>query len=275
MRKRPSIKSRFSDDAPGLVALLNNCADFERAEAEHWYRIPVQAALEGIEDIRWIAFYLTQAFGPQKWAVRHWAKVKRIDQRRRVDLLPSQSGHPRAQNWYLRIALGPLQTRPEPIYSRRRRRIVFIPSIWQKFAEALEINDLVHGSPLEDRLWVAFKHEAVEAERQWWEVAKKTRYCLDFAVFCADRNIDVECDGDRWHSNPEAALYDNARNNFLEERGWHVLRFNTVQITSSLSTCVQSVATLINHCGGLLLADDSVKPLPRTDANGMQQKWLF
>ncbi len=30
---------RFPNDAPGLVAVLNNRADFERAELEHWYRI--------------------------------------------------------------------------------------------------------------------------------------------------------------------------------------------------------------------------------------------
>ncbi len=67
------MKSAFRSSAPGLVALLNNRPDFERAATEHWYRIPVQTAPDGVQSIRWIAFYLTQAFGPEKWAVRHWA----------------------------------------------------------------------------------------------------------------------------------------------------------------------------------------------------------
>src|SRR5438105_2925507 len=123
------MKPPFPKHAPGLVALLNNRPDFERAKTEHWYRIPVQTAPDGVEQIQWIAFYLTQPFGREKWAVRHWARVKEIRRVRRVDLLPSQATHPRSKNWYHRIALGPLQTRAEPIFSRRRRRIVFIPSI--------------------------------------------------------------------------------------------------------------------------------------------------
>src|SRR5438552_1773744 len=113
------MKPPFPNSVPGLVAVLNNRLDFERAEKEHWYRIPVQTAPEGVGSIRWIAFYLTQVFGPEKWAVRHWARVEEIRRVRRVHLLPSQSAHSRSQNWYHRIALGPLQTRAEPIFSRR------------------------------------------------------------------------------------------------------------------------------------------------------------
>lgn len=222
-----------------------------------------------------MAFYLTQTFGRMKWAVRHWARVAGIRRVRRVDLLPAQAAHPRAQNWYHRIALGPLQLRAEPIYSRRRRRIVFIPSIWKKFATALEINDLVDGSPLEDRLWAAFKQEGIDAERQWWEGDDDTRYCLDFALFCPQRNIDVECDGDRYHCTPQAAAHDNARNNFLEQRGWHVLRFSTAQLTRDLSGCVQDVSVMINRCGGLLLADDSIKSMTVSEPDGTKQLRLF
>jgi very-short-patch-repair endonuclease len=262
-------------NAAGLVALLNNKSDFERAKVEHWYRIPVQTAPEGLRNTRWIAFYLTQAFGPEKWSVRYWAKVRKITQARRVDLLPTEENHPRSQKLYYRLGLGPLQLRPEAIHSRRRRRIVFIPSIWKKFTEALEINDLVHGSPLEDRLWAAFKQEEIEAERQWWETARQARYCLDFALFCPDGNIDVECDGDTWHSNPTAAAHDNARNNFLEQRGWHVLRFNTRQLTNDLPTCVRNVATTINRCEGLIRLDKTVKQISVRDAEGWKQLRLF
>jgi very-short-patch-repair endonuclease len=265
----------FSPESPGLVAVLNDRRDFELAESEHWYRIPVQSAPDGLCDTRWIAFYLTKAFGREKWCVRHWANVRSITQAARADLLPDEKRHPRARNLYYCLELDELQVRPEPIFSRRRRRIVFIPSIWRKFTTALEINDLVHGSPLEDRLWAAFKQEEIEAERQWWEWDKTTRYCLDFALFCPERNIDVECDGDTWHANPEAAVHDNARNNFLEGRGWHVLRFNTRQLTDDLAGCVRNVTTLINRCGGLLRSDDTVKPFPETRADGWKQGRLF
>jgi very-short-patch-repair endonuclease len=269
------MRKVFTNDAPGLIALLNNRPDFERAETEHWYRIPVHAAPDELASIRWIAFYLTQAFGSLKWSVRHWAKVKDITQARRVEVIPAQRTHPHAQKLYYRVGLGPLQVRSEPIFSRRRRRIVFIPSIWKKFETALEINDLVNGSPLEDRLWAAFKQEGIEAERQWWEGDDDTRYCLDFALFCPERNIDVECDGDTWHIRREAAAHDNARNNFLEQKGWHVLRFNTAQLMNDLPGCMRDVTTLIDRCGGLQLADDSIRRIVPIQPDGTRQLRFF
>src|SRR5438552_1902656 len=118
------VTGELSDNSPGLVAVLNNRLDLVRAEVEHWYRIPVQAAPDGLRQIRWIGFYLTKAFGREKWSVRRWATVRTITQARRADLLPSEENHPRSQNLYYRVGLGPLQMRPEAIYSRRRRRIV-------------------------------------------------------------------------------------------------------------------------------------------------------
>jgi very-short-patch-repair endonuclease len=133
---------------------------------------------------------------------------------------------------------------------------------------------LVHGSPLEDRLWAAFKQEEIEAERQWWE-GNKTRYCLDFALFCARGKIDVECDGDTWHISKESAPRDNARNNFLEQRGWHVLRFGTRQLSDDLRGCVRDVTTTIGQCGGIMRPDGSIRQIPITGSDGWKQLGLF
>ena len=170
---------------------------------------------------------------------------------------------PRAQADYFRLALGPLEKRPQPIYCARRRRIVFIPSVWAKFLAAREVNDLFHESPLEDRLWDAFKGAGIAAERQWFERGRGQLYCLDFALFCPQRNIDVECDGDAWHANPDQARLDNRRNNFLEQRGWHVLRFNTAQLRRELPDCVRHVTNTVHRCGGLRLPDGTLWPAGR------------
>ncbi len=85
---------------------------------------------------------------------------------------------------YYRLRLGPLQLLPAPIFSRRARRIVFIPSSWEKFTTAVEINDLYHGSPLEDRLWAALKRRNIPAEREEYLTASGQEYALDFAVYC-------------------------------------------------------------------------------------------
>ncbi len=52
-----TMNGELPANARGLVAVMNNRADFERAQAEHWYRIPVQSAPGGVRDIRWIALF--------------------------------------------------------------------------------------------------------------------------------------------------------------------------------------------------------------------------
>lgn len=107
----------------------------------------------------------------------------------------------------------------KPVYSRRYRRIVFIATNWEKFINAVEINDLFDESPLEDTLWAELKQDHIIAERQEFVIARKNHCTLDFAVYCVRRNIDLETDGDYWHANPEKAKQNNLRDPDLSTRG--------------------------------------------------------
>ena len=129
---------------------------------------------------------------------------------------------------------------------------MFIPTTWQKFIQATEINDLYDESSLEDRLWAALKQLQIEAERQELVTVKGRNYFLDFAVYCASGKIDVETDGDEWHATPEKAALDNLRDNDLEGVGWQQLRFTAHQVHEQMSEyCVPKMAEMINRLGGV------------------------
>lgn len=165
---------------------------------------------------------------------------------------------------------------PTPIYGRRFRRIVFIPTTWTKFTAALEINDLFDGSPLEDRLWAHLSGLAIRGERQAFLVIQSQYYALDFAFYCAGGKIDVETDGDTWHANPVKAEQDNRRDNALTTLGWRVLRFSTPHIMEHLADyCLPTVVNTVNSLGGL----DAGGPLPRRidiqEQGRMIQRGLF
>jgi len=129
---------------------------------------------------------------------------------------------------------------------------VFVPTTWQKFSAAGEINDLFDDSRLEDELWAELKLNEVDAERQWKVEVRQEFYQLDFAVFCVQGKIDVEVDGDQWHHSPERAPRDNERNNAVESIGWQVLRFSGGQIHESMREyCVPQIAHSIRFLGGL------------------------
>jgi very-short-patch-repair endonuclease len=237
-----------------LVAIVNNRRDLEIARREHWYRIPVRSAPKNIAEAEWLAFYQTRAFGDERWAIRYYAPILGRTIVKRRDLLPEEPDHPRADRDYYKLELGELRPLPRPILSRRGRRLVFIPTTWEKFQRAEEINDLFHESPLEDALYAELKRRRIESERQFFVRIGSARYCLDFAIFCRRGHIDVECDGEAWHVSPQAWRRDWERNNALTSAGWAVLRFGSRELSGRMEACVRVIRATIRARGGLLRA---------------------
>jgi len=238
-----------------LVALLNDLRDFELARDEHWYRIPVGSMdkwLKGCWPPKWLAFYQTVVFGGEGRAVNYYSRVAAVRKATRRQLFPDEPPGKKTDRLYYQLMLEPLIRLPRPILSRRPRWIIFIPTTWEKFQNAAEINDLYDDSPLEDRLWAELRRRQIWAERQEFVRIGENDYALDFAVYCAKGNLDIETDGDAWHANPERSRQDNSRNNDLEAAGWNVLRFTTHQIREeAASYCVPIIAEAINKMGGL------------------------
>lgn len=238
-----------------LVAIMRDPRDFAIARDEHWYRIPLGSAQRMIGDHwppEWLAFYQTKIFGKEAHAINYYTRVLHIRQVRREELFPNEPVGEKTGRHYYQLLLAPLQELPRPIPSRRWRRIVFIPTTKDKFASAVEINDLYGGSPLEDRLWAEFKRMRILAERQELVQVKERRYFLDFGIHCAEGPIDVETDGDTWHANPGRAAKDNLRDNDIETVGWRILRFNTRQIREEMeSYCLPRITDNINRLGGI------------------------
>jgi very-short-patch-repair endonuclease len=238
-----------------LVAILNNRLDFNLAYEQHWYRIPISNAKKLLKDHwppQWLAFYQTKAFGQEAHAVHYYAQVLHIREVYREQLFHDEPHNEKSGRRYYQLFLAPLQRLPKPIFSHRLRRIIFIPTTAKKFFNAAEINDLYDESPLEDKLWAEFKRLEIQAECQELVEVTRRKYMLDFAIYCAKANIDVETDGDTYHANPDKAAEDNLRNNDLEAAGWKVLRFNTLQIQEKMADyCVPTIAETINKLGGL------------------------
>lgn len=247
-----------------VVAILNKRLDFNIARDKHWYRIPVSSQQKWLArrwPPRWVAFYQTKLFGEERYAVRYFAPVLDIRRALGYELMPERGeGTEAGQRAYFQLVLGDLQQRPVPIFSRKLRRIVFIPTSVNKFLLAEEINDLFDNSPLENMLWDAMKATGIAAERQYPIQVADTTYLLDFAIQCARGWINVEADGDSYHANAERAVLDNLRNNDLAETRWQVLRFSTLQVTEQLhSYCIPKIASTIDNLGGL----DQSHELPR------------
>jgi len=134
----------IAPDARVLVCVVSDPRDLEIARWDHWYRIPLRhAPADYLADH--LAFYLTSAFGDEKWAIREYANVRGHELARRVDLFPDQPDHPRANDLYYKMQIGPLQRLPRPIPSRAWRRITFIETTGDRFVSALDVSELAEA----------------------------------------------------------------------------------------------------------------------------------
>jgi len=173
-----------------LVVLVNNRRDWEMVQTQGWYRIPVKRAPRQIgADL--LAFYFSKVFGEMAWSVRYVAPVLRFELARRRELLPDEADHPRANDWYYRVVLGPLEALPRPIPSRRLRRLVFLPTTLGRLLSADEINDLWMREPLEERLWRALKGAGLYPEGSFEVKEGGVRYPMPIAIPCAEGGVSV------------------------------------------------------------------------------------
>lgn len=157
--------SLAAPNAPTLVVLANNLADWRRVVDEGWYRVPLKHAPRPVA-ASFLAFYQSRAFGADAFRIRYYAAVRRYRIMTRREILPEEPDHPRAAERYYRIELDSLQELEHPVHSRRLRRITFIPTTLRRLQEADEINDLWLGDDAEDLVWELFRDAGLKAERR-------------------------------------------------------------------------------------------------------------
>src|SRR5512135_2321128 len=229
IRPRGFRRRRADVDADDvvLVALLNQPCDLDRVRSEQWYRIPAKHAPVHFTQAGYLAFYLTKAFGDARWSICEYAPVRGHELVRRRDLFPDQADHPRADDAYYILQLGPLIALPRPIVSRSGRRILFLWTTGDKFLRAVEINDLFGTSQADDALWDELKASRIGAERQIVVRDTRSRYRIDFWIPCVRGGLAV-------------ILAEGARR-LPKGIKWRALRFSDADIYNHPAGCIRKI----------------------------------
>lgn len=136
-----------------LVAVLKARRDLEIARVLGWYRIPLVSAPKTMH-VDWLGFYLTAAFGKERWSIRYVCPVRGYELTTRRALLLDEPDHPRASEPYYKLQLGTMRELAHPILSSRWRRFTFLYTTGDRLESAREITELTvpHRSDRE-RLW--------------------------------------------------------------------------------------------------------------------------
>jgi len=143
----------FSENALFLVAVMPNTKDFEIARLLGWYRIPLRMAPK-IIDVDYLAFYQTGSFGYEhRWRIEYSAEVLGHELTTRGALFKDEGDHPRANEEYYKIQIGPVEKLSPPIPAGQWKRITFLYTLGSLMNEAQIVNDLVVKAEERELLW--------------------------------------------------------------------------------------------------------------------------
>jgi hypothetical protein len=241
-----------SGDSPALVVVVNRPADLLRAMDKKWYRIPLRHAPVRLA-AEYLAFYQTGAFAQaERWLVRWLAPTRGYFLATRRDLIPEEPHHPHADDPYFRVSLGEFLTLPQPIPSRRLRRITFIPTTLGRLQRAQEINDLWIRSSAQERLWEAMKLAGLDAECEFPLRDDLPQCTADFALFCERGRLAVLVS----NATEEPAQVRDGGAALSEyaacSAGWLLLSVSIAEIELNALTCAERLAAIVGDLGGMV-----------------------
>ncbi len=146
-----------------LVCVLPQPRDLEIARLLGWYRIPLRTAPKVIA-VDYLAFYQPGSFGERAGLIEYIAEVRGHELTTRVELLREEKDHPRAQEEYYKIQLGPLERLPQPIRAEKWRRLAFLYTTGEYLLRARTLHDLVLRPEERPTLWRALRERAQAAQ---------------------------------------------------------------------------------------------------------------
>jgi len=239
---------RPEDEERVLVAVITRQRDWELVRDEHWYRIPLARAPKRL-GAEYLAFYHTRGLGDLRWTIAYYAPIMSYRLVRRIELFPDEPGHPRANQLYYKVEIGPLVALPRPIPSLRLRRITFISTTLSRLLVAREVNDLWPRETARERLWRALRAREIPAHRSYAIKEGQFAYQVDLAVFCAQRNLAIEClEGPSGAG--ENASSPNAREEAAPALGWAIQRFAVAEVMGDVGACAEVVRRFVAANGG-------------------------
>ena len=97
-------------------------------------------------------------------------------------------------------------------------------------------------TPQERRLWQRLRRNQLH-DLKFRRQHPVGRFVLDF--YCHQHNLAVEIDGPS-HAEPDQQAYDQARTDWLAERGIHVIRFTNRDVEANIEAVLTQIA---RHCG--------------------------
>jgi hypothetical protein len=227
-----------SEERDCLIAVVNNDADMHRFRNERWYRIPARAigrslGKESLDESRILALYQTSTIqSGVPGTIELWGEIEDVQQLSRRQIVPDEPNHPAADEQYHLIRLRAVERLEKPVASRRPRRITFIRTSGERLFHAADVNDLIIGSAIEEKVWNAIRE--FDVERKYFMRAQGMVMEVDFAIFTGGGALGVICGDDGYDASATS-------------EAWSVLRFSPGRLEREFADCMEELMSTLNQ----------------------------
>jgi hypothetical protein len=224
-----------------LVAVVNNMDDFHRAASAGWYRIPQRTAPRRL-GADYLAFYQTGVFKEQDQAqsITYYAPTRRYRLLTRRELLPEEADHPRANDYYFRVEIGPLQRLERPIPSAKFHRVTFIHTTLDRLLTAQDVNELFLKDDPFETLWHALREHQLRPLKN----RLVNEHPVDITLRARGGYLGIHC--------TEDTSTQESRRSPLPER-WELIHLSTARIQQDLESCLRQIGAALINLGGSVL----------------------
>ena len=149
----------FAEDRV-LIGVVSRKRDLTLLLERGIYRIPVSVMPDGVyADV--LGFFLNSSITHSKGGIYHYAVLRGVELQHRRDILPDEKNHPRADERYWLCQCSTIRPTNPPILNPNRHAFAFIKTTWDRFADALTVDDLYSkGSYYVSRVYYALPNRA-------------------------------------------------------------------------------------------------------------------
>jgi len=221
-----------------LVVVVNNAEDLRRAASDGWYRIPQRRAPRRI-GADYLAFYQTGAFKgqPEAQSVTYFAPTRRYRLLTRRELMPDEADHKRAEDFYFRIDIGPLQRLEHPVLAAKMRRVTFIHTTMQLLLQSQDVRELFHQEDPFEKLWKTLREHRLRP--------LKNRivgdYPVDITLRARGGYLGIQCSDE---NSTQESRYTS-----LPDR-WEIIQVPPTQIRDNITACLRNIGAALINLGG-------------------------
>ena len=226
-----------------LVGVLKSRKDLKIILEKHWYRIPVFYLPK--RKFKYLAFYQPAVFGRHGKRIEYYARVRRRQIVKRIELLPKELKHPRANDLYLKCEFSKIEKLPRPIKNIIPRRVTFGFTTLKTLRSARDILELYGVPKTEQIIEKRLKQAGISAVPEFPVSIYGKRFRIDLTIFCEKGKIAVECDNLKAHAGKSQKARDKIKNSYLRRAGWRVIRLKERDIVENLDRCMRRIQKAI------------------------------